>query len=428
MITGNPKVIVIDDDLSEASPLLQALAKRKIAYLYFDGSIENLPEKPLSGIRLLFLDIVLGTEGVPDKIKASAISSRVQRLIKMNAPPYFIVFWTKHDEVITLVLDNLKSVNIAPVGYLNFDKITSFDSENVVSDILARIDMNFSDLGAFSYFLDWENSIEQTIADFSDEFFASIPKDDDAAIWSKNVLSSLGKLALAYTGLDKLKNNSDDLKDAFLMLTGSFCDSIQKNIKIKAQITKLPLLNQNLSLELLAKLNTSLFFDFYPPQDISFGNVFIVPNPTRYFINSLEKNIFTKGNAPPRGTKIIGVIITPSCDLACNKFLFYGNKKYLRILYGMAIPVDSNSIKKIDKLAKSCSSSSAGFAIKPFWNKHNGKIYIIIFNYNSLNSIWWDRNNIPKFIFAIKDHLVFDIQSKMANHANRLGNSMLQIE
>jgi hypothetical protein len=191
-------------------------------------------------------------------------------------------------------------------------------------------------------------------------------------------------------------------------------------------------LNHDLSLELLAKLNTSLFFDFYPPQDISFGNVFIVSNPTKYFINSLVKNIFNrgniKGNIPPRGTKIIGVIITPSCDLACNKFLFYRNKKYLRILYGMAIQVDSSSIKEIDKITKSCSSSAAGFAIKPFWNKHNGKIYIIIFNYNSLNSVWWDRNNIPKFRFAIKEHLVFDIQSKMANHANRLGNSMLQFE
>jgi hypothetical protein len=64
--------------------------------------------------------------------------------------------------------------------------------------------------------------------------------------------------------------------------------------------------------------------------------------------------------------------------------------------------------------------------MEPFWYKE--KFFQLVFHIGRLTSVWWNKEEIPEFAFAIKEHLAFDIQSKMANHANRLGNSMLHVK
>ena len=56
-ISQSGRVVVIDDNKKEAYPLIETLSKKGIPSTYFSSEIEQLPDKPLSGIRIVFLDI-----------------------------------------------------------------------------------------------------------------------------------------------------------------------------------------------------------------------------------------------------------------------------------------------------------------------------------------------------------------------------------
>ncbi|GHV85092.1 hypothetical protein AGMMS50230_07000 [Spirochaetia bacterium] len=454
MIIGSQKVVAVDNDFGEIAPLLQALGKRGIPCLWLDGSMDNLPEKPFSGVRILFLDIELETAGSSDATMASAVFARVERIIGKSTSPYFIVFWTKHEKVIDLVLGNLKSVGIEPIDHLNFEKIESLASDDAIEDLLKKIDSKLTDIGAFSYLLEWENHLEKTVSDFSDNFLSDIVSTGNLAEWSAKVVSLLGNLSLSYTGERSLSNSDEDLRNAFLLLSDSFSDSVQNSIKLKTFSYSMPLTNTPLTLEQVAKMNSSLFFDFYPNKKVEFGNVYIMCPPDIHLREALCKNIFPDGDIPAE-TKVCGIIITPPCDMAHKKYL-HNSKHCFRVLYGLIIPIldlqqvenslkpawlekkkqalitelqskgiSKNFIDTVNSFFQKVTPKDSLCKIEPFWYDQKQQPCILIFHFGSLSSVWWDDTMIPPFAFAIKDHLAFDIQSKIANHANRLGNAMI---
>lgn len=50
----NGSVVIIDDKIEEAFPLMNALAKRGVPYSYYDGKSKNYPEKTLDNVRIIF--------------------------------------------------------------------------------------------------------------------------------------------------------------------------------------------------------------------------------------------------------------------------------------------------------------------------------------------------------------------------------------
>ena len=74
MIQRNAEIVIIDDTPDEVASLLKLLNRNGIGYCYYTGiDLEELPETPIEGIRILFLDFVLGTDGQSDKNKISAL-------------------------------------------------------------------------------------------------------------------------------------------------------------------------------------------------------------------------------------------------------------------------------------------------------------------------------------------------------------------
>lgn len=94
------RVVVIDDELPEAMPIIEALARLRIGSAYFRGTrIEDLPAAPLSGVRLAFLDMQLESHGTPRQIGAH--TARVfSRIVDASAVPIMLILWTKHDELV----------------------------------------------------------------------------------------------------------------------------------------------------------------------------------------------------------------------------------------------------------------------------------------------------------------------------------------
>jgi len=458
VFTGNQKVVLIDNDYKEIEPLLQALSKLGVSYTYLDGKQENLPDEPFSGVRLVFLDIELdGIEGASEKNMASALMGRLQRILGSEPGPYFIIFWTKHSDQMAQVLANLKSINTAPVGYLDFEKPTSSDAVKTVPELLDKIKTEFKTLNAFNYLLAWEKCIENSMSDFSNTFFGNVVSDGNLDTWSQDILSLLGKLSHTQSGTNNLQGNADDLKNAFLMLSNSFCDTIQR--KILTDVTDVSsgtLSKTDLTLEKVAKMNTSLFIGV-PSNHPAFGSVFIETHNS-HLREALEHTVFPN-SAKPGDVRVVGMIITPSCDLAHKKYLQSSkdpkdSKDCFRIIYGLMTPVSNyddtmkylqpewldnkknDLLKELDE--KGVSSKSRKIAKKHFqkWTQPESiflmnpfvfedKPHMIVFHFGSLSSCWWGADEYPAFVFAIKEHLAFDIQSKMASHANRLGNTML---
>jgi len=459
MLSERQKIVVVDDMYDEIKPFLFALSKEGISYIYLDGQPENLPESPFSGVRIIFLDIVLGTEGTPsDRSKAAPAANIVKHIVGDKPSPYFIVFWTEHLELIKEVLRYLDIDNISPVGHLRlFKKPQSSNYIRTTNEIINEIKSKFAEFGAFEYLLTWENIVEKAAYNFSTNLFSSIPAKGIQAEWSNQVTSLLGSLATTYTEHSPLNNNVEDVRNAFLMMTDSFKDSLQQTVKKESLSFNATLSDGPINIEQISKINSSLFIDNNPIKEPYFGNVFINNQSDPHMQEALLKNIFLNSEKP-ENINIIGMIITPTCDIFNKKYL-HNSKKCFRVLYGVSFFIPDSEMlskylipewieKKKAKLIEELKTKKSGkeyinivnkhfqnnslpqalFSAGPFWDNNKNSIFSIIFHFGSLSSIWFEESNVPDFIFKIKEPLAFDIQSKMANHANRLGNSMLQIQ
>lgn len=103
-ITGG-RVIVVDDEIDEAMPVLKALAKKGIASAFYDSDIDGLPADNSSrpkGVRLAILDMDLTGGGTSSKSKIATLVNCLRKILDPNNGPYVVLAWTKHSELIDL--------------------------------------------------------------------------------------------------------------------------------------------------------------------------------------------------------------------------------------------------------------------------------------------------------------------------------------
>ena len=110
------RVLVVDDEESDALPVMKAFAQKGIGCAFFNGSVEGLPKESerLSGIRLAILDMDLVGGGVADKSKVTTLVSRVEALLSPMNGPYVVLAWTRHPELIKLFEEYMFSRVDAP--------------------------------------------------------------------------------------------------------------------------------------------------------------------------------------------------------------------------------------------------------------------------------------------------------------------------
>ena len=91
-------VVIIDDEAAEAIPVMRALGRLGVGCVYIPGDrLEQLPEKPIAGVRLVFMDMQLGTHGTPRQVGSQA-ANVFCRSIDAGTVPVVVVLWTKHEE------------------------------------------------------------------------------------------------------------------------------------------------------------------------------------------------------------------------------------------------------------------------------------------------------------------------------------------
>ncbi len=95
------RVLVVDDNVGEAVPILEAFAKRGIPTAFFDGSSGGLPSQSrrLRGVRLAILDMVLVPGATSDAARISPLLSTLDRILSPDNGPYAVLIWTAHSEL-----------------------------------------------------------------------------------------------------------------------------------------------------------------------------------------------------------------------------------------------------------------------------------------------------------------------------------------
>lgn len=425
-LSKNGRVVVIDDKWEETENLIKSLARLGVPCCYFDGSMDSLPKAPLKGVRFLFLDIELGdTVSADNKSKASALAARVLKIIGKSNGPYFIVFWTLHKEVIGYVLDYLRP-KIPPVQYIDLEKPprTASKDEKSILALTKKIEERITDIGAFRLYVAWESILNSAGIDFVNNFSSLVPldsSDNGPKKWSEGTSNLFHKLSETYSS-DNLTDPIAKFKNACTLLNQSFSDTLQRFTQKKLCLPQgFDLKAGALDRDVISKINTALFIDFSYNLNASTGAVFFISDDD--YKNDLQKAVFKKNTAPPE-VQLCSVIVTPVCDLAHNDKTF--NRKAEgkdvvshRIVFGLCFvsPDTNNKIKKME-------AGDARFLVGPFWHEEKSKI--IIFHFGTLSeSHELAQKNTP--VFSLKRELIYDLQSKAANHVNRLGNFQLKI-
>jgi hypothetical protein len=433
-LPNSGRIVVIDDNAKEIQPLLFALGRATVPYIYYDGSKENLPPpgKPPGGVRFLFLDIELhGMAGQSRKTKASGITAILKRIISDSNGPYVIIFWTKHDGTIDAVLENCTTSKIPPVAWINMEKNRwlksvengageiSDSSKDKIDQISEALNEKLKAVDAFRLYIEWENILHSSSKQFIAEFSSLVPAGDK---WSRDTSILFYNLYKTFVE----KNVSDDQTEQFRcachLMNLSFLDTLENKTNTELQIPEGFNLKQGaISDETKAKLNSSLFIGTNILERPSTGNIYSVTKKS--LLDCLKDSIFKPDQIPDQ-TKLCCVIITPECDLAQNKTILIAgprDEKYRmhRVVYGVYFPTS----EKRKELNSRVNWNDACYDIGPLWY---GKQRLKIVFHSSTLAILPENRFSGTPLFRIKRDLLFDLQSKTANHVNRLGNYQLK--
>ncbi|MDI6735241.1 MAG: hypothetical protein QME42_03445 [bacterium] len=404
----NGRVVVIDDDYKEVESLLKVLSKNKVPVMYFTGILEELPEQPFSDVRIIFLDIELGTEGQPEKTKVSTTAGVIQKIIGNRSNPYLIIAWTKYDKLLNGIRKLLK--DNPPLLMLNLEKSKCKDEKGKyeIGKIEEKLKEELKKAGIFHLFIIWENFVHNSAGKIVNDFSSFYSLDDN---WNKNMCGVFHKLAKAYAGEQLPAGKVDELiKNALLAFNGTFLDTLENEIRNYIDIDKtlLPDDKGNIANDILAKVNSRLLLIFDIPDMPVPGNIYFNIKAPEAKIDELfnEKNIDTYQQKDDLNKKVKAIFleVSPSCDYTQNKW------KLHRVLPGVIWPVDYQ--KKINQ---------ADYIYTSRLFKIDNEIYKFVFDLRYLTSLSFDDLKDKRPEFRIRHELLIDIQSKIAGHINRPG-------
>lgn len=448
-IPRNGGVVVIDDKPEdEGLPLLRALSSKGIPATYFTGEVEEMPENPLSGIRAVFLDIVLGTEGQDEKTKISKASAVLGRIIGKDNSPFLLIAWTKHEELLEGLNKVLKSEGLKFILIdLEKNSCKNGKGEYAVNIISTRLQEKLKEIGVFHLFILWESlvhgSSDRIVSDFSE--FYSFDKN-----WNRNMTGVFLKLAEGFAG--KQLNRSDNreiVKNALLSFNGAFLDTLESEIgnydpaNIRLSFNAAP---GGIDKRITGDINSKLLFAMESGVSVAPGCVyryadicrdgaikqstliydFLDPYKTRQIFLE-EKKIDAATLSEDDQQKIEGELkkyakkirakigrratmivaeVSPYCDYAQRKW------KVTRILVGLLCPHS----EEYDSILK-----RADFVYASPIFLFEGHLYRMLLDLRYFSSIEFSKFGGRTPLFRLKYPLLVEIQSKLASHVHRPG-------
>lgn len=447
MLLPNTRILVIDDIEKEVQKLLYILNKEGIAFNYYK-SYNELPSKPLNGVRILFLDFELETDGVADKTKVSKLMEFIKKTISPNNGPYIIVAWTQYPVLIDLFKKEImKSDYIpCPLAIVDIEKTECMKS---LTKIKNKIKDKINDKELIEILLMWENhacnsscDVLNTLAVISKPTISEGKSYDEfSSAWNSELERHIYWIAQSYLGKN-IKADMNLLKSAQFSLTPIFQEHIEYQIKNEGRTFE-NLTNRiysNNERRYTAKdkavMNTNfLLITSKLPKGIKPGNIYSY-SPVFKKIKCSKKHCYTNKikiskvkliedffhkeleNFPKRNelinkTKIIMIEITPECDYAQQ------NMSSSKLVLGVLWPEKLSDTHSLNKKIK----QHADYIYNPLPIIYNEEIYYLTFNSRHFFNINLDLFEDIKPLIMARKELLVDIQHWFSKHISRPGKT-----
>lgn len=419
----NGRVVIVDNKLDEALPLMKILSKSGFPFVFFNGKLGELPPEPIPAIRILFLDMVLlDAEENEPKIITGYVKSVLDKLLSKDNGPFIPIVWTKLEDYINELKDYLGSrgFNFPIIPLLKNDCRAEGTGDFDLDLIIKTLSNAMKGNEIVEFFITWENITHQAAA--KTVYDVSQLKSFKAANWNDEMKTIVLKLAKSYVGKqvdEKVPN--DVIHNSFFSLNGPFADNLysiirndkKTNIQLKFDGIS-DTADNDTNGTINSKFNITEINDCKDLPGSVYANSYIDKvNPQGIFAESEEKNgdVITKITYNMHRKELeeasqIVLEVTPICDYAQRKM------KVHRLIPGIMWPATlGNNIRK----------NALYLYFSPIIKFSDGKLYHLIFDFRYFTSIPLSKFNNSDYRFRIKQELLTDIQSKLSNHINRPG-------
>lgn len=447
MLPINGRIVIIDNSIEQALPLMKEFGKSRLSYSYYDGTPENLPQEGSNvDVRLVFLDINLIDDSVhPVQQLYSMVYAVMNRLIGHNNFPYMLVCWSRNTIEYNQIIERLNRdlEERKPICSIPLQKSEFFTLEgNPAEDFEERIDKLFEKISkalnphiSFCNLLLWENHIHNAINHALEDGLSCVNDKnwDETANW---IFTKWGK---AYSGKNfENLSDSEKLRAAFHTLNLFLHETMEEEIGSDA--------DENLSFISdfedrnikISHFNERLIFTFCQTHPKEPGRIVITPEeysdfkdilcfcftPNQDLIPDSEKKEIENSKNPTRSlTKFYSTIrqnIRKDWDifkLVINAPCDYAQKK---VKMSKAIP----GIFIKSEFRKWFNNSSDALFISPnFYYRLKDADYFFILDFRYLTSEKEDKGDSK---VKLKQVVLAEILSKLSRHINRQG--LLTIE
>ncbi|OGU55943.1 MAG: hypothetical protein A2X64_08945 [Ignavibacteria bacterium GWF2_33_9] len=462
ILPDSGKIIIIDDNVEQALPLIQLLSKKKIPVIYYNNDKDFYPSDCIDNIRIIFLDLQL-TANTDEKTIVSLAKQLLNKLVNNNNPLYLLIVWSLKEKNYPDLITELNTLPNKPAyiltlnkaDYFNQQNINTFNEEKFIKTIqddikiagdfdvlkllsqtlkenLNKFEINTPQLkyilkddvisliekklkeelekaGMFQLFIIWENLVNNAAGNIVNQFSGFYPFDDN---WNKNISAVFYNLAKAYSGktLDE-KDKNEIIKNSLFTFNATFIDNLENLILNSKDLTDCSI-NFDVSEipnEVKSKINSKILLieNIASIENVIPGLIFKIEdskkkqNLVEYILNVKpedKQKVITE-------TILIECEISPICDYIQDK------KKYNRFLTGILCPAEFKKfIKTADYLYK---SNMELFLI--------GKIFILIFDYRLLHTSENSAELPGEKICVLRKEIFNEIQSGLVKHINRYG-------
>lgn len=457
MKLSGTRVVVVDDTRDDVSNLLTYLDRNGVPYNYFyeGGDVNNLPVTPLVGVRVVFLDFVLGTEGAPLATKMSTLMNVLSRVVSKDNGPYIIMLWTRHNEqdgegdlvpdFKTRLFENDDVPN--PIAVIDLNKVEAMQDIEMIE---TKINDSLTNQNVFEVLFDWEKNgheaamhvLErlQGLAQASMGVAANL--DEYTSALQEEIKRHLYHFSVAASGRSNTPN-PDVLIDAQIPFTAILSDKLEQNIKnnrterkdLVDSVNSKSTQDNEYSEAEVSVMNSYFAISTEEQERPQPGNVYkrsalIAAKDKKEFLyleNAVmyEKNRYKNraNNAQHQskyqelGRKMIPVLfeVTPRCDYAQKKW------KGVKLVAGALCPVsfdDGEATRSyLAKMSNSDQLSQIGIY------EYNGQPYKLILHAAYMTTMPLDKLQNVKPIFRAKKELLVYVQHWLANHASRPGKT-----
>ena len=411
------RVVIIDDKFEEALPLIRILSRERVPVTFFNGEKEDLPDKPFTDVRIIFLDIILaGMEDADDKSKISKIVGAIKKVVSKENGPFILVMWTKQPEFIQDIQKVLKKAGFHFL-IVGLEKHEFFGmkgnewsfSEDKIGELHREIENRLKKIDIFRVFVDWENLINDAASLTVNEISKLAEYNDHQ--WNQEIKKIFYNLAKAWAGKNiENMENKERIKSALYAFHQVFADIFERKLQDK-ELKDIVLEEGDIPEETKGKINSRIILaaeekEIYP------GNVYEdEPMDVEFIKGILNENIEDRLNSIIQNSIPVLVDVTPVCDFVQQKM------RMSRMVKGALIPGSINSDENIWKKIK---KNAAFIYVSPVIH-YKGENYKMVLDFRYFTSHKPDKLSSGKILFRIRKEMLSDIQVKLSSHVNRVG-------